>query len=267
MSDEVGADFRLFLDQYRKDIEEVKSSMHKVTGVVETETGKMNDSFKLMGTSMVAYFGFDAIKQLGQELLTVRGEFEQLSIAFETMLGSKAKADELMAKIAKLAATTPFSLTEVASGAKQLIAYGESSTTVTNTLKRLGDVASGVSTDIGGLVAVYGKAMTKGKADTEIVNQFAERGVPIYRELASIFQVTTAEIPKMIEQGKVGFPQLQQVIKNLTDEGGMFFNLMDKQSASITGMISNLGDAFDQMFNQIGEEKPGRYKRCNFGSY
>jgi phage tail tape-measure protein len=87
---------------------------------------------------------------------------------------------------------------------------------------------------------------------TKDIMQFAGRGIPIYEELAKIFKVSTQEVSKLVEAGKVGFPEVQKVIQNLTNSGGMFENLMQKQSKSLTGMISNLGDAWAQVINIIG---------------
>lgn len=217
-------------------------------------TGQFNLSLsKMLGV----IGGTAALKGLVTDMINVRGEFQKTSIAFETMLGSKEKADALMAQMVETAAKTPFDLQGVTSGAKQLLAYGTSADKVNETLVRLGNIASGLSIPLGELVYLYGTSMSQGRLFTQDVNQFMGRGIPLVAELSKELGKTESEIRKMVTEGKVGFPELQKVIENMTNEGGKFYNLMEMQSTTLSGQISNLGDAWDSMLNSIGEETQG----------
>lgn len=217
-------------------------------------TGQFNLSLsKMLGV----IGGTAALKGLVTDMINVRGEFQKTSIAFETMLGSKEKADALMAQMVETAAKTPFDLQGVTSGAKQLLAYGTSADKVNETLVRLGNIASGLSIPLGDLVYLYGTSMSQGRLFTQDVNQFMGRGIPLVAELSKELGKTESEIRKMVTKGKVGFPELQKVIENMTNEGGKFYNLMEMQSTTLSGQISNLGDAWDSMLNSIGEETQG----------
>lgn len=191
------------------------------------------------------------------DVVNVRGEFQQLEIAFTTMLGSAEKATSLMAQVTDTAATTPFDLKGVANGAKQLLAYGESADTVNDTLVRLGNIASGLSLPLNDLVYLYGTTMVQGRLFAQDVRQFMGRGIPLVQELAKQLGKTTEEVNQMVTDGKIGFPEVQKVLERLTDSGGMFYNLMEEQSKSLTGQISNLGDAWDMMLNEIGQSNEG----------
>lgn len=217
-------------------------------------TGQFNLSLsKMLGV----IGGTAALKGLVTDMINVRGEFQKTSIAFETMLGSKEKADALMAQMVETAAKTPFDLQGVTSGAKQLLAYGTSADKVNETLVRLGNIASGLSIPLGDLVYLYGTSMSQGRLFTQDVNQFMGRGIPLVAELSKELGKTESEIRKMVTEGKVGFPELQKVIENMTNEGGKFYNLMEMQSTTLSGQISNLGDAWDSMLNSIGEDTQG----------
>ena len=217
-------------------------------------TGQFNLSLsKMLGV----IGGTAALKGLVTDMINVRGEFQKTSIAFETMLGSKEKADALMAQMVETAAKTPFDLQGVTSGAKQLLAYGTSADKVNETLVRLGNIASGLSIPLGELVYLYGTSMSQGRLFTQDVNQFMGRGIPLVAELSKELGKTESEIRKMVTEGKVGFPELQKVIENMTNEGGKFYNLMEMQSTTLSSQISNLGDAWDSMLNSIGEETQG----------
>lgn len=217
-------------------------------------TGQFNLSLsKMLGV----IGGTAALKGLVTDMINVRGEFQKTSIAFETMLGSKEKADALMAQMVETAAKTLFDLQGVTSGAKQLLAYGTSADKVNETLVRLGNIASGLSIPLGELVYLYGTSMSQGRLFTRDVNQFMGRGIPLVAELSKELGKTESEIRKMVTEGKVGFPELQKVIENMTNEGGKFYNLMEMQSTTLSGQISNLGDAWDFMLNSIGEDTQG----------
>lgn len=202
-------------------------------------------------------FGVDKIIQLGSEIISVRGEIQQLQIAFETMLGSKEKADRMMADIKKLALSTPFTLTEVADNTKQIIAMGIASDKAIDTVKMLGDVAAGVSVPLWRVAINYGQVSALGKLQSREIRDFAMAGIPIVDELGKMLGKTSAEIYDMVGAGKIGFPQVEQAFKNMSGEGGKFYNLMEKQNASVTGQISKLKDSIQLMFNEIGESSEG----------
>jgi tape measure domain-containing protein len=244
-------------EQLKRSIAETNRLVKGMTKNVQQQGAEMDATFKRIGAAMAGYFSITAAKGFIGEMVKVRGEFQQLDIALQTMLGSKAESDALMAEVVELAAKTPFSLTELGQGAKRLLAFKEPVDQVGDSLRRLGDLAAGASAPVGDLIQVYGKVSAKGKMQAEELNQFAERGIPIISELAAVVGATDKEIYKMAEQGKIGFPELQQAIKNMTNEGGMFFNLMEKQSASLTGQISNMGDAWDRALNEMGKNNEG----------
>lgn len=210
-----------------------------------------------MTGTLAHYFGGFALLNFAKQVATTTGEFQQLDVAFRTLLQSKSKADVLMSQMVETAATTPFSLKEVASGAKQLIAYGFAAEDINATLIRLGNIASGLGLPLERLTYLYGTTMTQGRLYTRDLMQFTTSGIPMLQGLADLFGVSTDEVNKMVEAGKVGFPEVQKVIENLTNEGGKFFNLMQEQSKAITGKISNLADAWDVMLSNIGKANDG----------
>lgn len=201
--------------------------------------------------------GAFAVKELVSKIATVRGEVQQLEVAFRTMLGSVSQADELLQQLVRTAAITPFGLEDVANGAKQLLAYGLEAEKVNETLVRLGDIAAGLSVPLNDLVYLYGTTMAQGRLYTQDLNQFTGRGIPMISELAKQFGVAESKVKELVEAGKVGFPEVQKVIESLTDEGGKFGGLMEEQSKTVTGQISNIEDAVFMMFNEIGQQSEG----------
>ena len=242
-------DFNVSADAMERHIRQVSTTTQIEAEAMEqsmldfTQKGAMYIQAYLVGQGMTG---------LLNSIVQVRGQFQQLEIAFGTMLGNEQKAKALMDQMIDTAAHTPFDLMGVASGAKQLLAYGEAADKVNDTLVRLGNIASGLSIPLNDIVYLYGTTMVQGRLYAQDVRQFTGRGIPLVKELAKMYGVTAEEINNMVSAGKIGFPDVEKVINSLTDAGGQFYNLMEKQSASLTGMISNLEDAWDGMLNDIG---------------
>ena len=236
----------------------MNARVKQLSDTTAAKAAEMDQSLLTFAKNGAAYITSYLVGQGMTNLLTsivqVRGQFQQLEIAFETMLGSKSKAHELMLQMEETAAKTPFDLDGVANGAKQLLAYGESADKVNDTLVRLGNIASGLSLPLNDIVYLYGTTMVQGRLYAADVRQFTGRGIPLVKELAKMYGVTADEINNMVSAGKIGFPDVQKVLNKLTDEGGQFYNLMEKQSKSLTGMISNLGDTWDQVQDHLGEQ-------------
>ncbi|MFR6546657.1 MAG: tape measure protein [Phocaeicola vulgatus] len=238
-------------------LREVENGVKNTSKQIEQSGLGIEELFNRMTRAAAAFGAGFTAKELISNIAQVRGEFQQLEVAFKTMLGSEDKANALMQQLVKTAATTPFDLQGVANGAKQLLAYGENVENVNDDLIRLGNIAAGLSQPLGDIVYLYGTTMTQGRLYTADLNQFTGRGIPMIRELAKVFGVAENEVRGLVEAGKVGFPEVQKVIQNLTNEGGMFYNLMQEQSKTITGQISNIEDAVSTMFNEIGKANEG----------
>lgn len=222
------------------------------------ETVKVNEKMSVSLTKVLGVIGgVSTLKNFVTELINVRGQFQQLEIAFTTMLKSKEKADKLMAELVDIAAKTPFDLQGVASSAKQMLAYGSSAENVGDELVMLGNVAAGVGSQLSEIAYLYGTLRTQGRAYAVDIRQFAGRGIPIYEELAKVLGVTKDEVSGLVTEGKVGFKEVEQAFKNMTSASGIYYNLMEEQSKSLTGQLSNLGDAWDTMLNEIGKDTQG----------
>lgn len=203
---------------------------------------------------IVSYLVGNGMMSLVNSIVQTRGQFQQLEIAFGTMLGNEQKGKALMDQMVDTAAKTPFDLMGVAGGAKQLLAYGTAADKVNDTLVRLGNIASGLSIPLQDIVYLYGTTMVQGRLYAQDVRQFTGRGIPLVKELAAMYGKTAEEINTMVSEGKIGFPEVEKVLNKLTNAGGQFYNLMEKQSSSLTGMIANLGDAWDTALNKLGED-------------
>lgn len=240
-----------------QDAQRAKQAFESIGKEVEQQSIVIDSTFNRIARSAALIGAGFSTNEFVTQIAQVRGEFQQLEVAFTTILRSEEKANELMSQLVRTAATTPFNLTDIAQGAKQLLAFGESADKVNDDLIRLGNIAAGLSLPLGDLIYLYGTTMTQGRLYTQDFNQFTSRGIPMIKELAKEFGVAENEVKGLVEAGRVGFPEVQKVIQNLTNEGGMFYQLMEKQSKTITGQISNIEDSFASMFNEIGQANEG----------
>lgn len=252
-------DFKAIIEtnSFKRSIAEMTAEIIEFTKKSKKEAQSMDSTFKKLSFSLAGYFSFTQARDFISDIIRVRNEFQQLEIAFTTMLGNKQKADTLMSELIEFAGTTPFGLKDAAAAAKQLLAYGSSAETVTDELRMLGDVAAGVSAPIGDIVYLYGTLRTQGRAYAVDIRQFAGRGIPIYAELAKVLKVNVDQVASLVSAGKVGFAEVEEAFKNMTAAGGLFGGLMEAQSRSIGGQIERVKDAFDVMLNEIGKNNEG----------
>ena len=235
----------------------VQDGVAQTAKVVEQQGQSIENVFsRIKSVASVAFAGFTA-KEIISTLGTVRGEFQQFEIAFETMLGSGQKAKGMISDLANLAATTPFDMKGVVNGAKQLLAYGFAANEITDTMRRLGDVSAGLGLNLQDLTWLYGTTMVQGRLFTRDLMQFTGRGIPLTEELAKQFGVTKDKVSELVTAGKVGFPEVKKAIESLTNEGGKFGGLMEKQSHSITGQVSNIKDTIEMAINDLGTQTEG----------
>lgn len=238
-------------------LRDAQTAFHTTADAAEQQ-GQRIDALlgKLKETAAMIGVGF-GVEEFGRKVMEVRGQFQQLEMAFKTMLQSESKANDLMNQLVRTAATTPFDLQGVAEGAKQLLAYGTSADDVNGTLVRLGDIAAGLSIPLNDLVWLYGTTMTQGRMFTQDLRQFQGRGIPIAEEIAKIKGVAVDAVGDLVTAGKVTSDVVKQAIENMTAEGSKFGGLMEAQSHTITGQISNIEDSIDMMFNSIGQKSEG----------
>ena len=247
----------LRLEKLEEGVKEMEKMLNDSMKSSQKETDKLQQSINNLAKGAMAFFTLSQAKAFVSQVIEVRSQFQQLEISFGTMLKSKEKANALMAQMADLAAKTPFGLQEVSEGAKRLLAFQVPAQEVTETLRRMGDVAAGLGVPMERLIHVYGQVKAQGRMFTNDLYQFMNAGIPMISELSKAVGKSETEIKEMVAEGKIGFAEVQAVIKNMTDEGGTFYNLMDAQSKSLGGQISNLKDNFAQVLNEIGKATEG----------
>lgn len=196
-------------------------------------------------------------------LYTIGGEFQKQRIALTSILGDSMKAETIFNRIKDLAVVSPFQFKELASYAKQLSAYSIPYEELYDTTKRLADISAGVGVDMGRIILAYGQVRSAAFLRGQELRQFTEAGIPLVDELAKRFTkltgvVTSAgDVFDKISRKEVSFGMVKDVLWELTDEGGKFYNMQEALAESLAGKWSNLQDAWDVMMADIAEGNSG----------
>lgn len=196
-------------------------------------------------------------------LYTIGGEFQKQRIALTSILGDSMKAETIFNRIKDLAVVSPFQFKELASYTKQLSAYSIPYEELYDTTKRLADISAGVGVDMGRIILAYGQVRSAAFLRGQELRQFTEAGIPLVDELAKRFTkltgvVTSAgDVFDKISRKEVSFGMVKDVLWELTDEGGKFYNMQEALAESLAGKWSNLQDAWDVMMADIAEGNIG----------
>ena len=211
-----------------------------------------------MTTAFQYAFALNPITMFLRKMIEVRGEFEMQSVALRAIMQNKDEADQLFNQITQLAVKSPFRVKDLLTYTKQLAAYRIENDQLYDTTKRLADVSAGLGVDMGRLILAYGQVKTANFLRASEVRQFTEAGVNMYGELARYFTelegkaVSTADVVERVSKRMVKFEDVAEVFRRMTNEGGIFYDMQEKQSYTVQGQIGKLKDSIDLMLNDIG---------------
>lgn len=246
---------------YLKRMNEIQASLTQVSQQVQQQNaaiGNAFDSVKSKGFEFLSMLGIaTGLKSFASQVANVRGEFQQLESAFTTLLGNEDKAMSLMSQLTRTAAITPFGLQDVASSAKQLLAYGIAADEVNGKIMELGNVASGMGLSMSYMTMLYGTTASKDFMDTMDLKQHKGQGIPIEEAIANVMGIQKKDVASAVSNRQVTSEVYSKAVSQLTGEGGKFDGMMEAQSKTITGQISNIEDAVSVMFNDIGKNTEG----------
>ena len=248
-------------------IDRMSSPMRKMADNFVNSTDRMRRSMKSVGESMRSAganitAGLSApIAAFGLKSVISAGQIEQISISLEGLAGSAERTADLMKRLNTFAAQTPFELKGISTAAKMLLGTQKFSIEeIQDVLKATGDVASGSGSQIEEIAYILAKTASSGVAQAEELNMFLERGIPIYGALAKATGHHEKDIKKLAANGKISYQDLYKALKMMSDQGGIYGDMMKKQSVSIFGLWSTLTDSMTQSMGIIGQEINKEFK-------
>lgn len=235
-------------------------------GLVNNQLTLQNRIASNINTLFTTSVSIFAAKSLIQNLAQVRGEFENQQIALRAILRDAEAADKIFGQIKSFAVVSPFEFKDLVGYAKQLSAFQVPVDELFETTKRLADVSAGLGVGMDRIILAYGQVRSAAVLRGQELRQFTEAGIPLVDELAKKFSelegrvVSAGDVFEKISNRMVSFEMVKEIFEDMTNEGGMFYMMQEKQAESLKGKIANLADAYDIMLNDIGEANNGILK-------
>ena len=222
-----------------------------------TRTGVVWEQFK----TQIAFTAFSVygLEHFLKSIITVGGEFERQRVALQNMLGDMREASEIFGQLKNLALESPFTFRQLSTYTKQLAAFSIPYEELYDTNRRLSDMSAGLGVDMSRLILAYGQVRAATVLRGQELRQFTEAGVPMVEKLADYFTklngelVTTRDIFQMISKKQVPFEAVRAVMQEMTDEGGMFYNMQAKIADTLSGRWGNLKDAWEILLGEIAD--------------
>lgn len=246
---------RVDTEQMEEDINRAIGQFERLGDSAKREGEHINNVMSNIGKATVAYFSVQALNNFAQSVVRVRGEIESLEISFETLLGSKDKANELFGAIREFAVNTPMTMNSLASGAQTLLGFGIEAEKVMPILQQIGDISMGDAQKFNSLTLAFAQASSAGKLAGQDFLQMVNAGFNPLNEMAKMTGKSISQLKKEMEEGQISTAMLESAFEHATAEGGMFHGMLEKQSQGIQGALSNLQGAWDDMLNDIGSKQ------------
>ena len=241
-------------DRFSRQAAKIKAQTNKVAASFDKLKGKVESASKKMG-SMGKNMALKVSAPLvGVAALALKStaNMEKLEVQLKSMTGSAAVGAELLNDLKVFSASTPFQIEGLGQSAKQLLASGVAVDEIKDKLKFLGDIAAGTGKPISNITAIFAKLKNRGKASLEELNQLSEAGVPILDILAKGYRVSKEEVMEMSSKGKISFAVMQAAMQSVTEKGGIFNDMMSKQSETLSGLWSTLTDNIGLFLAELG---------------
>lgn len=239
-------------DRLMSDALDTRNILHSIGQTAQQEGNAMDAVFNKVGKTLGSIFAIDKATEFVRKIMDVRGEIESLSVSYETLLGNKEKAAEMFQSIRDFAVNTPMQMKDLAKGAQTMLGFNIEAEKVMPMLKAIGDISMGNAQKFGSLTLAFSQMSATGRLMGQDLLQMINGG---FNPLSVISEQTGKSIGQLkeeMEKGKISADMITQAFIDATSEGGKFYGMLDAQSKTMTGAISNLQGAIDDMLNDMG---------------
>lgn len=246
----------------RGEYSNTSSSASKYAGSLGGITKNMRTQFNLatqLRNQVANIYSVYAAERFLTQIIEIGGEFQKQRVALQTMFKDATKADVLFGQIKELAVVSPFEFKELAGYTKQLAAFNIPYEEMYDTTKRLADISAGVGVDMGRIILAYGQVRSAEFLKGTELRQFTEAGIPLLEQLRKKFEelgetgITVGDVFDKISRREVSFQMVKDVLWDLTNEGGQFYNMQGALADTLAGKLANLRDAYDVMLADIAQ--------------
>lgn len=221
--------------------------------VVETNDG-MAISWK---KTLAVIGGVAVLKQLGSEIIRVRGEFQAADTAIQTLLGSKEKADALMKQVREYAKISPLEFSDVTAATQMMLGFNIEAEKVPRFISAIGDVSMGEAQKFNSLTLAFSQMSATGKLMGQDLNQMINAGFNPLQQIALTTGKSIATLKEEMSKGAISAEMVQKAFIDATSAGGKFYQMSENASKTINGQLSMMQDAMDAAFNEMGQKSEG----------
>ena len=236
-------------DKLKGRLDKANRSFHSVGRGAKTASAGVNTLVASLRPLLTAL----ALIGTARFIFVKTAELQTQRVALVQLTGSVEKTNKIIKELQAFGNVTPFTSSELITQAKRLKAFGFETENLVDMVKRLSDVAGATGADLSGISTAFGQIFAKGKLQREEELQLLERGVDITSEFKRITGTSGEEFESMMRKGQISSELVLQALKNLTNEGGVFFGGATKQSQTLNGQISTLVDNVETLARTIGD--------------
>ena len=236
-------------------------NLARFTGEANSKLSSQSRIANEVKNQLSGYLSIYAAERFLGSVIQIGGEFEKQKIALRSILGDASKAETIFSQIKTLAVESPFEFKDLASYTKQLSAFSIPYEELYDTTKRLADISAGLGIDMGRIILAYGQVRSAAFLRGQEVRQFTEAGIPLIDELAKKFTQLEGNVVSAGEVfDRISKRMVKDVLWDLTNEGGKFYNMQEELAESLAGRWANLRDSYDIMLSEIAEGNNGPLK-------
>ena len=243
------ANARLSVKKLRDEYELYNNDGKKV---VETNEG-IAISWK---KALAVIGGVAVLKALGSEIIRVRGEFQSMQTAIETMVG-KDMAGQLIPQIKELAKISPLTMSDMVGAEKMMLGFNIQAEDTIKYLKAISDISMGESSKFNSLTLAFSQMSAAGKLMGQDLNQMINAGFNPLQIISEKTGKSIATLKDEMSKGAISAEMVQQAFIDATSAGGKFYNMSENASKTINGQLSMMQDALDNAFNEMGQKSEG----------
>lgn len=244
------------IEKLQDELKDLRSEYGELTKKAAKSGAEIERASLSMSKALAAIGGVAALKSLGSEIIRVRGEFQEMETAIETLVGKKM-SDKLIPQIKELAKVSPLTMTDIVGAEKMMLGFNIEADKTIGFLKALSDVSMGSSQKFNSLTLAFSQMSASGKLMGQDLNQMINAG---FNPLQQISQTTGKSIAKLKEEmskGAISAEMVQKAFIDATSAGGKFYKMSEYAAKTINGQISMMQDAWDAALNKMGTKSEG----------